>query len=207
MNCFNLVLNGQDSCFSELTGRYQQIVFIRKTDVEIYDIDSSLDTTTYPSLNPIANHSIAFKLKDNSKGYRFQLSENSSVINGTFSKSDDNSIPRYTHSVSIGIHGVSEQKRWILKQFDLSKDYFAVLQHKSDLIEVFGFHHGFNSSSYEYDNNATIDLTSSFDEYDIPYIYRSEISGNEIIDFDNDFSQIEKDLNDFNNDFNNDYNN
>ena len=207
MKCFNIVLTGQNACFNEKSGRYQQVVFIRKTDVESYEIVSELDSNSYPSLEPIANHYIKFKLKENTKGYRFQLSENSSIITATFSKTNDGSIPRYEHSVTIGVYGVSEQKKWILKQFDLSKNYFAVLQHKSNLIEVFGFQHGFNTENYDFENNTTLNLKSSFNEYDIPYIYSSEIAGYEIIDFDNDFSQIEKDLNDFNKDFNNDYNN
>lgn len=205
-SCFNIVLKGQNTCFSEPTGSYQQIVFIRKSDIETYTIDSYIDDSTYPELEPIANHFIKFRLKAGTQGIRFMLTENSNIITASFSKSEQNGSPRYQHIVTIGIYGVSEQKKWLLKQFDLSNDYFAALQHKSDVIQVFGFENGFKTDNYEYENSATINLVSTFNENDLPYLYRSGIFGDEIKDFDNNFSQIQRDLNDFNDDYNNDYN-
>lgn len=205
MKCFNIVLSGYDVCEIEPNGRYQQVVFIRKDDLLSYEIESKLDYT-YSDLEPIPYHNIKFKLKDNTKGIRFQLNENSTIIEASFSKSNNNNLPRYNHKVSIGIYGVTENRKWILKQFDLSKDYFAVLQHKSNVVEVFGFHNGFKTETYDYNDSITLDLVSSFDEYDLPYIYKSEVLGNEIIDFDNDFANMPITGNDFNIDYNNDYN-
>lgn len=206
MSCLTLRLSGQDSCFNEALGRYQQIVFVNKKDVKEFEIKSLIEGNLYVDLEPYGVHQISFELNDNSSGILFQSSENSSVINATFNKTTDGSNARYTHNVSVGIFGVSEQKKWLLKQFDGSTDYFAVLQHKSNLIEVFGFHNGFESNSYEYDNNVTLELTSIIDEYDVPYIYKSKTYGNETKDFDNLFSTKEKYKGDYNIDYNKDYN-
>lgn len=204
MICQKLMLSKNKPCFNEVDGVYQQIVFVRKSDLLSFDIDSNLEDK-FIGLEPIAYHRINFKLKDGAKGFRFELSENSSLITASFNKSEKNKSPIYTHNISFGIHGVTERDKWILKQFDNDSDYFAVLQHKSNLIEVYGFENGFKTENYSYESSSVIDLTSEYPEKEPPYIYMSEIQGNEILDFDNNFGSISN-LAEFNKSFNKDYN-
>lgn len=199
------MLSSTDNCSSDLVGKYQQVVFIKKEDVEIYDIETKLEKV-YEALEPIPYHRIKFKLKSGKKGLRFSLSELSTVIEADFSKSNSDGIPKYEHNVTIGVYGVSERKKWILKQFDLSDEYFAALLNKNGVVEIFGFHNGFETSNYTYNNDVSLSLKSTFEELEIPYVYISEIEGEEGIDFDNDFSIKKDKYADFNKDFNKDFN-
>ena len=205
MKCFNISLPNNNVCDFEKNGIYQQVVFIRKTDLKSYQINSRIEPHEF--INPTAYHRIKFQLKENTKGYRLNLNENSSILTASFSKSEKDGLPRYQHKITIGVFGNSEYYKWFLKQFDLSDEYFAVIQRKSDLIEVYGFHNGFTTSSYDYEDNSTITLQSLINENDLPYIYESDLFGKEITDFEGDFNNIPIDLNDFNNDYNNDFNN
>lgn len=206
MKCFNITLPNANICDFEKEGVHQQVVFIRKTDISDFNIDSKVNTTEFGLIT--VTHDIHFALKPNVKGYRLNLNDNSSIITATFAKSEKNGLPKYNHKVTIGINGNSAYYKWFLKQFDLSNEYFIAVQRKSGLIEIYGFHNGFKSDSYDYENSITLTLTSLIDENDLPYIYKSSIDGNEILDFDYNFDVLTPRIQgDFNNDYNNDYNN
>lgn len=176
MSCLNLSLTNINTCNAQIYGKYQQIVFIKKEDLKNYSIK-----------NNTPNYSIDFSLLINRSGLRFQLNENSSVITAIFSKNEKNGEPRYTHKVSFGLFGNSEYVKSILKEFDNSQDYFAVLLNKNKVIEVYGFHNGFKTDPYDYENDSVINLVSTFDEFEMPYNFVSDNPDNDVDLFNNDF--------------------
>ena len=200
MSCFSIVLSGKDYCQTDLKGIYQQVVFIRKSDIDTYSIVSDI-------IDDIPTHLIRFALKENEKGFRFDFPQNSTVVTASFDKTFSNGTPKYSHKITIGIDGVSAVDKWRLKQFDLSQDYFVAIQNMNNIVEIYGFQNGFITDNYTFENNVVLNLNSPIPESDVPYIYKSLKIDDEVYDFDNDFDQKMINLNNFNNDFNNDFNN
>lgn len=207
MSCVNLISGQNSACKSYAKKYYQQLVLINKKDV-----DSFLIFTPATNIDGGYNcrYRIAFKLKEGKSGIRFTASENANVITGAFLKSDKENIPRYRHVVNLPIFGVEEDTKCILEQLDNS-DYFAVLQYYDNTVEVFGWEFGLETNDYEYNpsensGGGVIQLSSEDDALEdlMPLVYFS--SGNEVEDFDNNFSDVpELPSGDFNNDFNDDF--
>lgn len=187
---------------------YQKVVLVNKKDVEKSFVLSDMN-----------NNRCWFKLLENKTGYAFISTELGGSLSAQFSKRNDKGIAMYQHQIQLPIVGVDEASKTMLKQLDAS-DYFAAIRFKDDTILIYGFNYGLKSTSYTYEpagmGGSIIELTSKYDEYDPPYIYRPilDSSNNQglieqaIIDFDNLFSGTEDIFNgDFNDDFNDDFNN
>lgn len=199
--------NGQDStCTSYAKRFFQQAVLINKSDVEEHVILSPYNTIDG---DYVCRYRIAFKLYEEKKGIRINASENGNSIFGMFSKSLNENIPQYKHSVQIPLFGISEETRCILEQLD-NAEYFAALQYYDGTVLIFGFNYGLTTEDYEYDpaNNGgggLITLSSPIDEDDMPYVYFNA-TATEGEDFNNLFEGIENlPEGDYNNDFNDDF--
>lgn len=200
MRYLDILIGNENSCNTSYSNFYQQLVLVNKKDVKDYLITKDL---IFNNEIPKVNYNIQFSLKDLKKGVRIVMNENSDNINASFSKSVSNGLSRYNHKVTFALQDTSEYYKYLLYQLDNSKDYFIALQRKNNQIEIYGFNNGFKVDSYDFDNGTIIELTSSFLEYDLPYIYKSKIQNNEVDDFDYSFNKI---LNkDYNTNFNNDF--
>lgn len=203
--------NGQSNACPKSPFRYyQQAVLVNRSDVRNKLIQTS---TTNISGDYECRNRVYFDLNPGTKGHRFSVGENASVVFGMFEKTEQNDIPQYSHAVNIVLTGVDEDTKCQLKQLDLA-DYFAALQTYDGLIEIFGFEYGLTTSNYTYDpanltGGAIIKLNSLADslEDEPPFVYKSQNPGDEISDFDSEFENSELNLlGDFNDDFNFDFN-
>lgn len=199
--CIQLMKGFDLECFgAKFTRYYQQIVLINKKDVDEYRITSTVD-----------KNRIEFNLLTGKTGFLFRGSENGSAFQATFDKIEKKGVTYYSHNLELPIVGVNEDSKTMLKQLDMS-NYFAATHFKGDTIEIHGFKNGLKSEGYTFANGqATIKLSSRYDEYDPPYIYipgREVSEGTAIRDFNNLFANIPVIYQgDFNKDFNNDFNN
>jgi hypothetical protein len=211
MTCQKLRAGLNASCIIPSTKYYQQVVLVNREDLLNKRIVTSSVTIDDEYL---CRHRVFFNLKEGKTGYRFSINETASQIFGIAEKTTTEGIPQYSHSVNIVLLGIDEATKCLLKQLDYG-DYFAALQFYGGTIEVFGFEYGLTTSNYSYDpqnlsGGAIIKLNSLSDslEDELPFVYKSTTLNNEVIDFDNDFSENEFDVNgDFNADFNHDFNN
>lgn len=198
--------NGLKICDSGVKDYVQQVILINRNDVLNKQI---LTSTVSISDEYVCRYGIIFNLKPTLQGFSYSITENSSVIFGTFEKSENNKIPQYKHSVTVPIVGTSQVIKCLLKQIDNS-DYFAALKLKDGTVEIYGFEFGLSNDDYTYDpqnadGGSILKLTSNNDalEDEMPFIYL----GNSI-DFDNLFLDLPFVPNgDFNDDFSNDFNN
>ena len=210
MSCENLQQGMDLRCSTYSQKYYQQLVLINREDILNKRIVTS--NTDIGGVYHCANR-VFFNLKEDLKGFRFSMNENASAIFGNVDKSIVESIPQYSHGVSIVVMGVDEPTKCLLSQLDYG-DYFAALQYYDNTIEIFGFEFGLSTINYNYDphnsgGGAVIRLASLSDalEDNLPFVYKST-EGTEVSDFDNNFQNVIFDINgDFNSDFNNDFNN
>lgn len=197
-------------CTSNYKKYFQKIVLVNRADILNKKI-----VTSFTNIEGefFCRNRVFFNLKENLKGFAFEMNENASQIFATFEKSIVENIPQYLHSANIVVLGVTEDIKCLFTQLDYA-DYFAVAQFYDGTIEVFGFDYGLSTVNYTYDphnssGGAVLRLNSLSDalEDNPPYIYKSQ-SGSEQEDFDNNFEDVIFDiLGDFNSDFNNDFNN
>lgn len=176
---------GQDrTCAGVQKGYIQKVVLINRQDLEYSKIESEI--TEFENLESFAKHRINFKLKPNKSGILIENNQNSQIIVPNVNATTSDSLPRYTHALQFAIYDVSERSKWLLQT--LSKaDYFACVQHKSGVVEVYGFEFGLAPDGYTYDagdGGAIIKLSSIENEFSLPLNYKSNVVGNEIAEFD-----------------------
>lgn len=194
--------SGQDNACPEyiVKGYIQEIVFMNFDDVKEKGKDSECDGAT-------PKHRAAVLLEDDTKGYRFTGARAGNQIRGWYSKAtDDNGYPIYTHHVQLIMLGVNEEQKCQLKNLDLGL-YVAALRLKTypdavatelvEAIEIYGLDNGLVTADYDYDITESngvmvIELTSQEgqEESTLPYMYLSQTEGDEVDDFDDEFSQI-----------------
>lgn len=209
MSCIRLRSEVNNSCVVVHRKYYQQVVLVNKDDVQAF-----LISTPYSDINDeyFCRYRIAFKLKTGKSGFRFTSPEQGNSVFGFYNKTVKENIPQYKHSVQLSVIGIDEKIKCTLDQLDLSQ-YFAAIQFYDGTVEVYGFEFGLKTEDYEFNpvnNNGGVLLKLSSDddalEDERPYKYVSGIDGQEVIDFDNNFSN-NPDLptGDFNNDFSDDF--
>jgi len=194
--------SGQDNACPEniVKGYVQEIVLVNLDDVKERGISSICDGTD-------TEHRAGVVLDVGTQGYRFTGAKLGNQIRGWSSKSvDDSGYPIYTHHVQIILLGVNEEQKCILKNLDFGlyagflklKSYpDAVATEIQEAVEIFGLKNGMGTADYDYDITESngvivIELFSSEgnEEPAPPYMYVSETIGNEVTDFDDEFSQI-----------------
>lgn len=208
MTCFKLRQGLDLNCPPRFNKYFQQVVLVNREDVLNKRI-----VTSYTSIEDVytCRHRVLFNLKEGATGYRFSVNENATSIFANAEKTVSEGIPQYMHNVAVILGGVTEEIKCLLEQLDYG-DYFAALQFSDGTIEIFGFEFGLSTNTYTYDGQAGNPITlkspsESLENY-LPFVYQSSVDGNEISDFNNNFSDIPFFENgDFNNDFNNDFDN
>lgn len=208
MVCAKLINDLDLNCIDFYNRYYQNVILINKSDVQDYVIYTN-----------DLQHRISFNLFSGKYGKLFTASEMSNTMKGTFSKTTNEGIPFYQHSVQVPVIGVSEYIKILLKQLDTS-DYFAAIQFTDGNIEIYGFEYGLTTSGYNYEAQSTlggsvITLESRYDEYVPPLMYvpkiitpPNSVTEQATLDFDNLFGDIPVfNFGDFNDDFNDDFNN
>lgn len=211
MICQKLRQGQNNDCATRNNKYYQQVVLVNREDLLNKRI--FLSTVSIED-DYLCRHRVLFNLMEGSTGFRFSINENASSIFGNSEKTVQEGIPQYMHNVTIIVSGVDEATKCLLRQLDYA-DYFAALQFYDGTVEIFGFEYGLSTNSYTYDamnggGGSVIQLKSLSDSLENyhPFVYKSSIDGNEIVDFDNNFENIPFFENgDFNNDFNNDFDN
>lgn len=181
---------GKDlSCATGITSRFdQQLVVINYADIDTKTINAE-------SIGDSCNHNVQFKLKEGKEGFRFALSENGTAVSGTFEKSvNDYGYPSFRHVVNIAIAGADEETKCILDS--LTKGRFVVALQFGDIIEVYGIQNGLSAGDFTADpqGNAgfialTLESLEIAPEGYVPLVYKSEVEGQEIEDFDANFKQ------------------
>jgi len=211
MTCQKLRQGQNNDCPPRNNKYYQQVVLVNRDDLlnkRVLLSNVSLEDEY------TCRHRVLFNLMESKTGYRFSINENASSIFANSEKTVQEGIAQYLHNVTIIVSGVDEQTECLLEQLD-NGDYFAALQFYDGTVKIFGFEFGLSTSGYTYDpmnggGGSVIQLKSlpdSLENYH-PFVYISSVDGNEIADFDNNFSDIPFFENgDFNNDFNNDFDN
>jgi len=203
MSCVKLMSGLDIACEPLFTKYYQNIVLINKSDVESFIV------TNYDGFN-----NVRFSLKAGKTGYAFNLPPAASNLSASFSKSEEQGIPVYSHLCSLPIAGTTENIKVILKQLDQTL-VFAAIKFMGGSIEIYGWDYGLKTDSYDYQpqggiGGAIIPLRSSFSEYDPPYMYNvKDERGAAAIDedYENNFANIPNvNTGDFNNDYNDDFN-
>lgn len=211
MSVCGTLRNGQDSSCEVIYKKYyQQAVLVNRSDIE-----NKAVVTSYTDIDDNYHCRLRayFSLFEDKAGFRFQIGESASYIQGIAEKIDDDGVPQYKHSVTIAVMGVTEESKCILSQLDYG-DYFAALQFADGTIELYGFEYGLSTNNYSYapgqTGGALITLQNLSDspEDELPLVYFSGTPDGEIADFDRLFLDNAWDDNgDFNDDFNNDFNN
>lgn len=197
MGCKKLLKGIDLNCINLVNKYYQNVILINKSEVDEHII-STTDT----------QHRISFNLLEGKSGHLFRASEITSLLSASFSKSEDNGIPVYEHRVQIPVSGATENVKTLLKQLDGS-DYFAAIQLKNGIVEIYGFDNLLKTSNYDYESQsplggAVIQMVSKIEEYEPPYVYYA--AGFEDAHFNDLFGGIEGVLSgDFNDDFNDDF--
>lgn len=206
MSCESL-RNGLDLICKTTSRRlWQQVVFVNKGDVLEYLIQKPITTINDEY---ICRYRIAFRLKENTKGYKIIGNEKLSVLSANFSKDEREGFPEYEHRLRVPIMGNDEAVRCFLTQLDNS-NYFCAVKYYDNTVEILGFENGLTTADYEYNPSTSsginvISIISNAPEDDMPYIYYNA-TGTESDDFDNDFQNVPEFMNgDFNDDFNDDF--
>lgn len=183
---------GQDySCSSVPSRYYQQAVIINMSDIDTKTINTT-------DLGETCNRNVQFALKEGKSGFRFTLSENGTAISGTFDKStNDFGYPQFLHRVNIALTGLTEQDKCTLE--GLSKGRFVVALQIGDIVEVYGIQNGLSAGDFTYDPQAnsgfvalTLESSETAQESNVPLVYKSAVSDQEIEDFDSNFEQTEE---------------
>lgn len=160
------LLAGQTECSNGVKGYNQKVVLIDKSNLDTWSINSfSKDPTAGSS--PFYGHSITFKLKPSKRGLDFENKGQTNLINGSYTSTIKDGIPRYKHMVTMPLFGLTAKTKMMLHSLNWS-DYFAVLRHNSGAVEVYGFELGLEPNSFTMDGNdngGVLTLQSIEDEF------------------------------------------
>lgn len=189
--CGTLTVGQDNTCLTTVQRKYyQQLVLINRSD-----IDFANAVVTVPTVeNPECAYNVQFTLKQGATGYRFSANESGSSIKGFFDKSrDDNGNLQYNHQVQALIMNVLESSKCILSALD--KGNFVAALQNGNTIEIFGFNNGITTGDYTFDTaegggGTLITLSSLEDNQEsyLPFVYKSNVPGSEIADFDENFA-------------------
>lgn len=191
--CGKLMAGQDNSCLTNITKKYeQQFVLMNRSDIDF----ANAVVTLPDGETETCNYNVQFSLKDGATGYRFTSASGGSAIKALFDKSrDDNGNVQYRHQVQTLIMGVVEASKCLLSGFDKG-NFVAALQNGST-IEIFGFYNGLTSDDYTWDSTeggggTLITLSNLEDNQEsfLPFVYKSEVPGSEVADFDANFSNI-----------------
>ncbi len=189
--CAKLLNDIDASCNAPARRYWQQAVLINKSDIET----STLNFTDFEGDPVTCSYNITFALKCETKGIRIRGIETGESFKGWFSKSRDaNGYSTYNHQVSVFISGTSEEIKCTLDA--LSKgSYVVALQTKSGVVEIYGWENGLSTGDFDYDIQAngggaviTLQSLDVAPENYLPMVYKAELEGDEIADFDAAFA-------------------
>lgn len=189
-----VLLEGQDQTCVPIKRRYyQQAVIINKVDIDPSSV--VYHRTDFESPSPTCEYGVSFSLKEGKTGYLFQGLEAGSAYFGTFDKTrSDYGHPQYAHNANLLMLGATEAAKCALSALD--KGSFVVAYQFSDgTVEIYGFDNGLSTGDYSYDiqggaGGSAIILSSleNAPENDLPFVYRSSVTGGEDADFDSLFA-------------------
>lgn len=184
------LIQGQDGACITPTRRYaQRMVLINHSDIDKSTVE--LLKTDFDSPNPTCEYGVKFALKEGATGYQFSGSESGSVYFGTFDKTiSDLGHPQYNHNANMVILGADMDAKCILAALDKSRVVAAYL-FSDGTVEIYGMGNGLSTADYTYDvqggGGGSLIVLSSGDialENDLPYVYVSQVPGQEEADFD-----------------------
>lgn len=198
------IYKGQDiSCGITQKSYAQEIVLVNFSDIAEKNIDVECDESTSKyNATPI--------LKEGKKGVRFTGPIAGNILRVIINKTrSDKGYTEYEHGVNMLISGVTEEQKCILSGLDKGlvvafarlKTYAepATSNEQIPAIEIVGLNNGLTTRDYTYDiveegGAVPIELRSpegAF-ENDLPYIYKSNTPGSEILDFEALFENVEE---------------
>lgn len=206
MSCVKLNTGQDGMCKTYSKRLWQQVVLINKADVLEHNILLPKDDM----LGYDCRYRIAFRLNEDTSGFKYASTEKMRVVTSEFSKNLREGFPEYTHSLTLPIYGSTEEAKCVLNQLD-NGDYFGAVRYYDGTVEIIGFDNGLTTDDYTFNvlnsGLSVITLRSNAPEDNMPYIYYNS-NGTESQDFDNNFVDVpEFLLGDFNDDFNDDFNN
>ncbi len=187
------IFKGQDSsCEVQQKGHAQEIVVMNYSDL------LTTPTVTKNCTEIASEYNVSFTLKPGATGVSFVGPVGGNMMKGTFDKTRaDNGLVEYTHMVHILMAGINQDQKCILDALDKGRVFVAtkIRNFKSDgtfeeAIEIYGIGQGLVTPDYSYDlteGGGLVDIPLNSQEgaleNNLPYIYQSDVPGNEVIDF------------------------
>lgn len=171
---------GQDlACDRRADNKQYQLAIFYTNEYRV-DTDFTEDKYRGVIFKPFLKKQVA---EINPKRVIFTANENSNIIKGEYSKSDDNfGYAQYKHEVSILISALTEdEKRQI---HALNNNVWKVVLFNADrTAELYGSHFGLKTETYNYGlKSEVIKLSSIKDESTMPLFYNGETIGDEYIE-------------------------
>lgn len=189
------IYKGQDSsCEVQQKGHEQEIVVMNYSDLDTLEVERECTDED-------SKYRVKFTLKQGASGVKFIGPVGGNMMKGTFDKTRaDNGLVEYQHMAHILMAGINEEQKCILDALDKGRAFIAVKIRNykrntpaglNEAIEIYGIGQGLVTADYTYDlteNGGLVDITLNSQEgafeNNLPYIYESEVSGQEITDFD-----------------------
>lgn len=175
------------TCSSAPSKYFQQVVIINRSDIAEYTVNTSETGET-------CNKNVQFTLKPGKVGYRFSLPENGSAVSGGYDVSrNDFGFSTFLHRVNLALTDATEAEKCNIE--GMVKGSFVAAIQRGEIVEIYGIQNGLSAADFTSDPQANsgfvqISLQSLEGslEPNVPLVYKSEVPGQEVEDFDSNFA-------------------